>query len=36
VGGTDDNLPFNGYFIDIGVVEDYERAKIDFKKLAYE
>ncbi|GIW23328.1 MAG: D-glycero-D-manno-heptose 1-phosphate guanosyltransferase [Candidatus Sericytochromatia bacterium] len=28
-------LPFDSYFIDIGVPEDYERAKKDFKKFKY-
>lgn len=28
-------IPFDTYFIDIGVPEDYEKAKRDFKKLEY-
>ena len=28
-------LPFNAYFIDIGIPEDYEKAKRDFKELKY-
>jgi len=28
-------LPFDSYFIDIGVPEDYERAKRDFEELKY-
>jgi len=28
-------FPFEEYFIDIGVPEDYERAKIEFEKIQY-